>query len=120
MVDLTRGFDSIQVALSFGIKNTLVSELLKSRPVTNDEFINAGGNLETTAPRISIAGGINRSLPRTKDMQTIKFSSVNQQIESETNVVSFAIKNSFNQPFDRQGDILKISEAIGGNLDLRV
>ena len=117
MVQLTKGFDAARAAQAFGVRNTLASEALKSDPVTSEEFVQNNGDLDKAAKPNTLRGGLNKSFPQVSEIQTIKSSSITAQVKQETNIVSFAVNNAFEQPFQKQGDLTKLAGEVGRKLD---
>ena len=107
MVDVNvQGFNAREAAQSFGIRNSEASRVLEGRPVTSERFSNSNGDLEATADRISLTGGINQSVPEVTDDLALRPPTVISQIVQNTNPVSFAVQNSVEQPFERQGSLI--------------
>ncbi len=113
MVDVNvQGFNAVDAARSFGIRNTAASQVLEGDPVTSREFSDSNGDLEATADRISLSGGVNRSVPRVEEDLQLNPPTVTGEIVQNTNPVSFAVQNAVEQPFERQGKLVGDSGGI--------
>ena len=107
MVDINvNGYSARKAAQSYGIKNSEASRTLKAQPVTSDRFSNSNGNLEISADKISLTGGINKSVPKVEDSLKLTPPSITGKIIQNTNPVSFAVRNIVEQPFERQGSLI--------------
>ncbi len=108
MVDVNvQGFNAIDAARTFGVRNTAASQVLQADPVDTEDFSESNGDLSRTADRISLRGGVNRSVPRVEDDLGNDPPTVVGEIVSETNPVSFAVQNAVEQPFERQGSLIE-------------
>ena len=119
---IIQGFSVAGAAKAFGVQNSLASEVLDRKPLTADEYLVRGGarpdkNLSETANPKSMKGGVNRWLTTVPEIQTYKMTSVNDRIRQKTNTVSFAVQNTTDTPFDRQGDLSQLAGQTGRKLD---
>jgi len=108
MVDVNvQGFNAVDAARNFGVRNTAASQVLEANPIDSREFSESEGDLSRTADRISLRGGVNRSVPRVEDGLASAPPTVTGEIVSNTNPVSFAVQNAVEQPFERQGNLVE-------------
>jgi hypothetical protein len=113
MVDVNvQGFNAVDAARNFGVRNTAASEVLEANPVNSRDFSESEGDLASTADRISLRGGVNRTVPRVEDGLASAPPTVTGEIVSNTNPVSFAVQNAIEQPFERQGKLVGDSGGI--------
>jgi hypothetical protein len=107
MVDVNvQGFNAVDAARNFGVRNTAASRVLEATPVNSRDFSESNGDLEATADRISLRGGVNRTVPRVEDDLGSEPPTVVGEIVQNTNPVSFAVQNAVEQPFERQGKLV--------------
>ncbi len=113
MVDVNvQGFNAVDAARTFGVRNTAASQVLEADPVDSREFSESEGDLTRTADRISLRGGVNKSVPRVEEDLGSTPPTVVGEIVQNTNYVSFAVQNAVEQPFERQGKLVGDSGGI--------
>jgi hypothetical protein len=116
MVDVNdvnvQGYNALDAARSFGVRNTAATQALAREPVTTRDFSESNGDLDANADRISLSGGINLTVPRVEDGLQLSLPTITGEIVQNTNPVNFAVQNSFEQPLERQGKLVGDSGGI--------